>query len=175
MILILICVAILIGVELILWRRNTDKFDRTFWAVAISVISVIFIFPVALFAPLAGCEEKQCVEEIELLALRNQAVEGTWYLYEFESDAGSEKLLYAYNNMEEYELEGEAYEEEEEYNGSDVKIYESAECTKPIMKRYVAKGKLNAFSFAIGYKDEEIVFFIPEGTILKEVEDDVAK
>ena len=169
MVLIALIILICIITFICAYKADWSKRDRHGAVIVALILCCIFILPVSIWAPLAGLEEIECVEEIELIPLQNLEQEGTWYVYDVnETFSHNGYYQYAYDNMSKYSLEGEAYEEDRKYKGETVKIYESAECTKPVLKQFEKRGKPGIFSFAVGYKEVETVFFVPTGTILKE-------
>lgn len=112
----------------------------------------------AILVPMAGFTEP--VEmTVELMPLRlEQATDKEYYL-EYNSKDGY--YYYAYDNSEEYGLSGGAYEKECVHSTSSVKIYESEDCTTPILKRYKSKSKISWYSLAGMWSSEEYVFYIP--------------
>lgn len=150
------------------YKADWSKSKRRSAVLVVLILCSIVLIPVALFAPVAGFEEMQCVEEIELLPLRDMEKEGTWYLYyEGETFSNGARYTYAFDNRTQYNLEGEAYHEKTISPSRIGKIYESEECTRPVLKKFVTKGKASIFSFAIGCEETETILFIPQGTILE--------
>ena len=115
------------------------------------LVATIVLLPIGLFAPLQGYEERQCIQETELIPLKERQKEGTWYI----EKVGGYYYYYAFNNMNMYGLAGEAYEEEIIEAHHSIKTYESDECKIPILKEFESKGKMGFFSFAIGSKKIE--------------------
>ena len=165
-----ILVSISVFIFIYNWTRKKDwDYNHRLTVLVIVGIICVVTIPVGLFAPIHGYDEKQCVKETELIELRSEE-KGTWYVYKSKiADYSIKKYLYAFDNMESYELEGQAYEEDYITSGGDeIKVYESDECDKPVLKKFVSKGKSGIFSFAIGTNNVEYVFFIPTGTVLEE-------
>lgn len=128
--------------------------------ISIPIVVTIFIIPLSIWAPLQGFEEKECVEEIQLVALQDREQEGVYFV---EKDVYG-VYTYAYSTKDEYDLEGDTYNEKDLNR---VKIYQSPDCTIPVLKVFESKAKFGIFSFGF-YTETEYVFFIPEGTVLQE-------
>lgn len=122
------------------------------WKIIAAVISVI-----AIFIPFEGYEKKECEREIDLIKLNRENCKDC-YVY-----PKGKKAIYAYDNSGEYNLSGEAYEED--YVRGKIKIYESDECTDPILKIMKHKPDRNLTSIALFATRTEYVFFIPTGTV----------
>ena len=124
-------------------------------------VLTLLLLPISIWAPLHGFEEKVCVEEIELVALQDIEEEGIYFV---ERDHRMGSCTYAYSTKDEYTLDGETYNEK---TVTTFKIYESADCTKPVLKVFESKAKFGLFSFGF-YTKTEYVFFIPENTELSQ-------
>ncbi len=84
------------------------------------------------------------------------------------SVSASNVYTYRYEVKDKYDLGGKSYETDTK--SENVTEVESKECTKPVLKIYKRKPKRSWITFAIGQPSKlEYVFYIPEGTIQKEV------
>lgn len=126
--------------------------------IAGTVLSVIYILCVML--PIEGFEEREETEEVELLKLKRSSKEHSYYLEMVDKN----KVVFAYDNSDMYELDGVAYEED--FRKGKIKIYESVNCEQPILKVFVTKPSREFFTFAPFSTKREYVFYVPEGTVI---------
>lgn len=87
----------------------------------------------------------------------SKPLENTYYVYK-----NKNTVIYAHDVREKYNLPAEIYEEVK-LRGK-VKIFESEECKKPILKVYTKVTKRGDFTFA-PFDVVEYVFFVPKGTV----------
>lgn len=127
---------------------------------AVGIIVVLLL----LLLPVEGFEEKQQVDDdIDLLRLKRGSKQDTYYV-----EIKHGKVIYAYDNSEAYNLSGAAYEEA--YRKGDIKVYQSEQCEFPILRDFVTKPSRWVFTFAPFSTKVEHVFYVPEGTVLREGE-----
>lgn len=137
--------------------------------VCLMFASVIFGFVGGLFGDPIGYEEPVLVNEIELVSLNNTvSSEGGGNMF-YVSVSASNVYTYRYEVKDKYNLGGKSYETDTK--SDNVTEVESNECQKPVLKVYERKPiKKWWISFSIGAKPiEEYVFYVPEGTIQKEI------
>lgn len=127
--------------------------------IAGAVLSVIYILCILL--PIEGFHSPYEAEQIELLKLKRGSKKQTYYIEEIDSN----HVVFAYDNSEEYELDGVAYEEG--LKKGDIKIYESEECKEPILKTFVIEPSREIFTFAPFSTKKTYVFYVPEGTVYR--------
>lgn len=116
------------------------------------------IISLGLFCPFSGYEEPE-IEQIELSSITENA-EHPYYLI----ISNDEK--YIYKTSEIINKYGVSEKVIEVLNKNTVAVYEE-EREDAILQKYVYKGKISGFTFAIGAKKTEYVFFVPQGTIIK--------
>lgn len=152
-------ITIILGV-IVIWYV-LKKFDMYYdeGVIAGGIIVGAILIVCGILAPMAGFTAP--VEtSVELMPLRlEQATDKEYYIQESNS-----YYYYAYDNSEEYGLNGGAYQEANLLKESKVKVYESEECTTPILKSYKSKSRISWYSLAGMWSDEEYVFYIPVGT-----------
>ena len=127
--------------------------------IAGTVLGIIYLLCILL--PIEGFEEREEEEEIELLKLKRGDKKTSYYLEVVDKN----KLIFAYDNSEMYDLDGVAYEES--FRKGNIKIYETASCKRPVLKTFVTKPFRIVFTFAPFSTKREYVFYVPEGTVLK--------
>lgn len=127
--------------------------------VAGTVLSVIYILCILL--PIEGFQERENTEEIELLKLKRGLKEHTYYI----EIVGKNKVVFAYDNSDMYDLDGIAYEEG--FRKGNIKIYETEPCEEPVLKTFVTEPTRCVFTFAPFSTKREYVFYVPEGTVIK--------
>lgn len=123
------------------------------------VLSAIYLLCILL--PIEGFEEREETDEIELLKLKRGAKRQAYYIEMVDKN----KVVFAYDNSEMYDLDGVAYEEG--FRKGNIKIYETEFCEEPILKTFVTEPSRNLFTFAPFSTKTEYVFYVPEGTVLK--------
>lgn len=150
-------ITILIGIILIVFAiKNYDNLAEELFALALIVGGIIIVCGVLI--PMAGFTEPT-VQEIELLPLKLEEETDKTYYTKYQNGY----YLYAYDNSGKYGLSGTAYEQSKVQNNN-LKIYESEDCTTPILKIFKSKSKISWYSLAGMWSDEEYVFYIPVGT-----------
>lgn len=127
--------------------------------IAGAVLSVIYILCILL--PIEGYHSPYEAEQIELLKLKRGSKKQTYYIEQVDSN----HVVFAYDNSEEYELDGVAYEEG--FKKGNIKIYESEECYEPILKTFVIEPSTELFTFAPFSTKKQYVFYVPEGTVYR--------
>lgn len=152
-------ITILIGVIILAYViKNFGKIDEFFVGGGVALGMIIIVC--GILVPMAGFTEP--VEETtELMPLRlEQENDKQYYL-----ECKGEYYYYAYDNSEQYSLDGGAYEETSIYRHSKVKVYESEQCTTPVLKVFKIKSKISWYSLAGMWDEKEYVFYIPFGTL----------
>lgn len=137
---------------------------------AISILLGLLGVFVAIFAPLSGYEESIKTSEIELVSLSNTiASEGSGRIYV----SVNAENVYSYR----YEVESDVVEKEGKtykantISSSDGEILEveTTDGSAPMLVKYVAKGKRSIWTFAVACEKATYIFYVPEGTIVKDV------
>ena len=121
-----------------------------------TITSAIWLLLVLL--PIEGFHKPQ-VDTLELMRLKLSNKGQTYYLWRLENN----KILFAYDNSDMYDLDGGAYEED--VRKGKIKVYESEYCEEPILKTYITRPKRDFFTFAPFSTKTEYVLYVPEGTV----------
>lgn len=129
------------------------------------VLSIIYLLCILL--PIEGFEEREETEEIELLKLKRGDKKTVCYLEVVDKN----KVIFAYDNSDMYDLDGIAYEEG--FKKGNIKIYETEFCEEPILKTFVTEPSRDVFTFAPFSTKTEYVFYVPEGTVLKKIKESI--
>ena len=159
--LILITGIILIGA---MFMYSIIKEKLNWW----EFILVSFSIVVLISLPLQGFNEKMLSYEVELIPLK-QSSENKCYITQYASETDTLYYKYAYDNSKEYEIDGILYQEENVRCISS-KVYESKDCSKPILKVFVREPKTGLFTLNLfSYKEYEYIFYVPEGTVIKNI------
>ena len=133
----------------------------------LTIILVVGVF-MGVFVPLQGYEEPVLVKEIKLVTLSNSTVpqggtKGIFYV----SISADNVYSYRYEVDDKYGISGKSYKVSTV--SKNVIEVESAECEVPVLKVYNRKGKKGLFTFAVLTDETEYVFYVPEGTIIKDI------
>ena len=126
------------------------------WLIPVYIIGLIL-----LIIPVEGFMGRNCIAETELIPLRCASYKDkdkTYYVYKC-----GKYYTFAYDNSEEFDLCGDAYEEKR-VTGK-VKVYESRECKKPLLKEFKNKPMRGFITFAPFSTKREYVFYIPKDTM----------
>lgn len=151
-------ITLLIAIILIVFvSKNANRMEEVLIIVGITV--GIILATCSILVPMAGFTEP-VVETIELMPLRLGEEEDKEYYIRAEGSY----YYYAYDNSAKYGLSGGAYEEKSVIKSSEVKIYESEDCTTPILKVIKRKSKISLYSFAGMWSSTEYIFYIPLDT-----------
>lgn len=151
-------ITIIIAVILIVYvAKNYYRLDELI--AGLGIFAAIVLIICGIVVPMAGFTDP--VEEtIELMPLRLEEATDKEYYLEYKDGY----YHYAYDNSKEYGLSGDAYEEDSVHSSSNVKIYESEDCTVPILKTYKSKSKISWYSLAGMWDSEEYIFYVPLNT-----------
>lgn len=143
--------------------QRDDSGAILFYATAVILVFSVFI---ALFVPVAGFNEPELVEEIELVSLNNSVVsEGRGGLF-YVSVTAENVYSYRVEVPNTSEKEGKMYELKT-VKGN-VKELET-DTAKAVLRVYKAKPKRWLWTFAIGASETSYVFVVPYGSITHEI------
>lgn len=121
---------------------------------------------IGLFVP-TGYKEPVLVNEIELVSLNNElSSTGEGDLF-YVSVTADNTYSYRYEVNDKYNLGGKSYKVGTV--SENVTEVEKEKCDKAVLKVYKVKPKITVVSFGLFASKTEYVFYIPEGTIQKEV------
>lgn len=152
-------ITILLGIVIIIYiSKNIHELveDAFFVGLFVSIALIIC----GILVPMAGFTQPT-ENVIKLIPLRLEQETDTQYYLEYKDGY----YYYAFDNSEEYGLAGDAYESGSIYKSTNVKVYESQECTTPILKVFSEKSKISWYSLAGMWSSKEYVFYIPVDTI----------
>lgn len=143
--------------------QRDDSGAILFYATAVILVFSVFI---ALFVPVAGFNEPELVEEIELVSLNNSVVsEGRGGLF-YVSVTAENVYSYRVEVPNTSEKEGKMYELKT-VKGN-VKELET-DTAKAVLRVYKAKPKRWLWTFTIGASETSYVFVVPYGSITHEI------
>ena len=137
--------------------------DAVSYIAAFLILLAIFL---GVFAPISGYKDWELIEQTELISLSNDiASGGTGMLYV----SLSADNVYTYR----YEISSEfGTETSKEYRTTtltgDVEEIEDSNCEVPVIRVYQKEAKRSIWTFGL-YSETKYVFYVPEGTIYKEV------
>ena len=120
-------------------------------------ISAGIVLVLALI-PFEGFKTFECINTIELIKLRRN--DGKRYFIQRKG----RKVIYAYDNREQYGLYGEVYEQKK-IRGN-IKIYESEECDRPLLKIFKSSPSRELLALALIPSRKKYIFYVPMGTIV---------
>lgn len=140
-------------------------------ALAISGFITIILFAgviVGLFAPVSGFTEWKLLEETELISLSNSTVGGSSGVVYVSLTAGN-AYTYRHEINSKFGTDSSVEYTTVTLVNKDVEEIEDVNCQKPVIRIYTCQGKKSIWTFALGSKQTKYVFYVPEGTITKEI------
>ena len=163
-----IIIGALIACLLFWWIKEADISDEDFITFFVFLLLVLGSFVLGIFAPIQGYKDEAIFEkEIELVSLNNTtASEGSGGLF-YVSVSGENVYSYRYEIVDKYGISGKSYKVGTV--SKNVTEIESKDCSKPVLRVYKRKPKRGIWTFAIGSTITEYVFYLPEGTIVRNV------
>lgn len=166
----MLCIIVGILLAVLLYNVAIEKFGlasktgETLFHFAIFFI--IFGIAYGLFIP-TGYKEPVLTEKIELVSFNNELVSSGEGKLFYVSVSADNTYSYRYEVNDKYNLGGKSYEIGTV--SKNVTEIESSECDKAVLKVYKVKPKITFISFGLGASKTEYVFYVPEGTIQKEI------
>jgi hypothetical protein len=140
--------------------------DGSFINALICVCIIIGAIALGLFAPISGYNDWELVEETKLVSLSNTTASGgTGFIYV----SLSANNVYTYR----YEVDsnfGSESSKEYETNTLTENVIESEDsnCKIPVLRKYKRTAKKSIWTFGVAF-EEKYVFYVPEGSISKEI------
>lgn len=162
-----IIIAFVLGIGLLIFCVDHDILEKS----APFICSVIIVFGVAigLVIPVNGYTEWKLTEETELVTLSNGLASGGSGNICYVSLSADNAYTYRYEIDSEFGTEtGKTYKTQT-LVGEDVEEVEDPDCEKAVVRVYEREGKMTLWTLASGTKETKYVFYVPEGTISKEV------
>lgn len=133
----------------------------------IGVCMIIASIVIGVFIPISGCKEWELIEETELVSLSNNVASGgTGMLYV--SLSADNVYTYRYEISSEFGTETSKEYKTTTLIGGDVEEIEDSNCKVPVIRVYQKEAKRTIWTFGV-YSEIKYVFYVPEGTIYKEV------
>ena len=150
------------------WSKNSDSFLPT--ALALIVVAcVIFGIVIGIFAPVSGYGEPEVVSTTELVSLKDDTVsEGTGRLF-YVSISGTNSYTYYVEVDSTYASNSQKAYKSYTISDNNVTIVEDDSYTDAKLVAYVRYGKKSFWTFAVGAKQYEYVFYVPTGTIVRDI------
>ena len=137
--------------------------------IGIAIVCVIGGIFIGILVPVSGYEEAQIVSNTELVSLRNDSVsEGTGALFYVSISATNSYTYYVEIDSPHASSSQKAYKSKT-ISDSNVTIVEDDSYTEAKLVKYVKNGKKTFWTFAVGAKEYEYVFYVPTGTIARYV------
>lgn len=171
----LILVGILSGAVLVglifVYCIKSNKPNRPITSLLLMLTSLCVItgFFSGITKPVSGYEEPQIVSTTELVSLRDNAVSvGDTRLF-YVSFSGTDSYTYNVEVNSPYVSNSQKAYKSNTISGSNVTIVEDDSCTSAKLVKYVMYGKKSFWTFAAGAKKYEYVFYVPTGTIARDV------
>ena len=144
--------------------RNPDKTIATL-LLALAFVCVIFGFIEGITEPVSGYKEPEVVSTIELVSLRDTTIsKGTGKLF-YVSISGTNSYTYYVEVESTYASNSQKAYKSITISDSNVTIVEDDYYTDAKLVTYVRHGKKSFWTFAVGAKKYEYVFYVPSGTI----------
>lgn len=148
--------------------RNADEFGGTL-LIVLAIVCVISGFIAGIIEPVSGYGEPEIVSTVELVSLRDETVsEGTGRLF-YVSVSGTNSYTYYVEVDSPYASSSQKAYESNTISDSNVTIVEDDSYTEAKLVTYVRHGKKSFWTFAAGAKQYEYVFYVPTGTIARDV------
>lgn len=145
---------------------SSEGFERILCGLGACIFILAII--VALFTPLSGYKDWQLVQETELVSLSNgTASGGTGFIYV--SLSADSTYTYRYEVDSEFGTETSKEYETRTLTSGNVQEVEDPNCKVPVIREYYRKGKSSIWTFALCTGQCKYVFYVPEGTISKDV------
>lgn len=135
----------------------------------LAIICVIGGFVAGITSPVSGYGKPQVVSTTELVSLKSDTIsEGTGKLF-YVSISGTNSYTYYVEVDSEYASNSQKAYSCNTISDSNVSIVEDDNCTDAKLVTYVRYGKKSFWTFAVGAKQYDYVFYVPTGTIARDV------
>lgn len=135
----------------------------------IAIMCVVSGIIAGVFVPVSGYGEPQAFSTIELVSLRDDTVsEGTGRLF-YVSISGTNSYTYYVEVDSEYASNSQKAYKSRTISDSNVTIIEGDSYTDAKLVTYVRYGNKSFWTFAANTKQYEYVFYVPTGTIARDV------
>ncbi len=152
-------------------QRSKDSDSTLFGALLLmlAVICVIAGLFIGIVEPVSGYGEPQIVSTTELVSLRDEAIsEGTGRRF-YVSVSGTNSYTYYIEVDSPYVSNSQKAYKSNTISSSNITIVEDDSYANAKLVTYVRYGKKSFWTFAAGAKQYEYVFYVPTGTIARNV------
>lgn len=167
MLTIIIAIAVVFVFILIIAWLTDSPFIRTI-ATGICFVVVLVGCTIGVISPVSGFNEWKLTQETELVTLSNGLASGGVGMI-YVSLSADNAYTYRYEIDSEFGTEtGKTYKTQT-LVGKDVEEVEDPNCEKAVVRMYQREGKRTIWTFALGTEETKYIFYVPEGTISKEV------
>lgn len=151
-----------------IYRSNKPDPNIATPLVIIAVVCVIGGFFIGIAEPVSGYGKPHVFSTTELVSLKSDTIsEGTGGLY-YLSISGTNSYTYYVEVDSAYASKSYSLNT---ISDSNVSIVEDDNCTDAKLVTYVRYGKKSFWTFAVGAKQYDYVFYVPTGTIAREVKE----
>ena len=171
----LILAGILVGaifVGLIIWHNSASENpirELDTLLIILAAAAIISGTAVGIIEPVSGYEEPKIASTTELVSLRDEVVsEGEGRLF-YVSISGTNSYTYYVEEDSPYLSGSQKAYKSKTISNSNVTIIEDNDCVEAKLVTYVKHGKKTFWTFAAGAKKYEYVFYVPVGTIARDV------
>ena len=138
--------------------------------ILLSIVAVIAGIYAGLFVS-TGYKPKQETETIELINLSDEvSVNGEKGLFYITINSENSYTYYTQIESEFADKNSKAYVSNTISGENNVTIVEEEECINPRLVTYVEKAKITFWSFGIGKKRVYYVFYVPQNTVIHNLE-----
>lgn len=134
-----------------------------------AAFSVVFGVILGIGLPVSGYEQPQVCSTEELISLRDETVsEGRGGLF-YVAVSATNTYTYYIEVDSPYVSDSQKAYKSKTISGSNVTIVEDDNYTEAKLVKYVKYGKKSFWTFAVGAEEYEYVFYVPTGTIARDV------
>ncbi len=166
---ILVAVLLLVLIFAYIYRSNKPDPNIATPLVILAVVCVIGGFVAGILEPVSGYGKPQVFSTTELVSLKSDTIsEGTGGLI-YVSISGTNSYTYYVEVDSTYASNSQKAYSCNTISDSNVSIVEDDNCTDAKLVTYVRYGKKSFWTFAVGAKKYDYVFYVPTGTIARDV------
>ena len=128
----------------------------------------ILIALILIASPISGYQEWELVKELELVTLSNDLSSGgTGAIYV--SLSANNAYTYRYEIDSEFGTQTSKEYQTNTLSSKNVVEVEDPNCETAVIREYYREGKRSIWTFATFAEETKYVFYVPEGTISKEI------
>ena len=166
----ILAAALLVGLAFLYMLKSQEPNEITSSLIIfVGIICLIGGVITGIIEPVSGYGEPEIVSTVELVSLRDETVsEGTGRLF-YVSVSSSNSYTYYIEVDSSYASSSQKAYESKTISSGDVTIVEDDNATDAKLVKYVRHGKKSFWTFAVGAKQYEYVFYVPTGTIVRDV------